>query len=331
MSVAPGKYCMKNNIITIRGASYAHVKEALTQWIELYADEINSDLSFKLYKTGSKDHLVKADDRLDIERFFYLVNYLHYPDIDSYHAKVEGFTETSDFEEFTGQKLSVYISDTDTEYDNVFVLTEKNKTFKFDFSGVITAIDTGKQYKYPEINLSSDPEIIKINKKELSKKKEKKSADNLKKRFRILSLIALGCFIVSLLIYQIDIQLFSKITFYLGYGIAFWFFLDYLMLRNSKYYLYCIFIALFFLAYSILIHKTYSIEDPLKFMPIYMGGMSPICLLVIQKPLRIIYLKLFKREPEIEKDGKSANLIYTCFLFLSMFVLPFVIMEILST
>ena len=81
-----------DNLITIKGGVYNDIKKALKQWIELYNDQLQDELTFELYKNGRGNHIIKADNRLDNELFYYLVNYLKYPKNIEYNIKIEGFT-----------------------------------------------------------------------------------------------------------------------------------------------------------------------------------------------------------------------------------------------
>lgn len=71
---------LQNNLILINGGAYTEVKKALKKWIDLYSDQLENDLDFQLYKNGNGNHVIKVDDKLNNESFFYLVNYLNYPE-----------------------------------------------------------------------------------------------------------------------------------------------------------------------------------------------------------------------------------------------------------
>merc|ERR1711991_412988 len=106
--------------------------------------------------------LIKADNKLDNERFFYLINYLKYPENIQYDATVEGFTKGGSENVLKNKNLLVYISPTDNEYDNVLIATSENENFKVDFGGRIIKTAENKQYKLPtDLNLEF-PETIKV-------------------------------------------------------------------------------------------------------------------------------------------------------------------------
>lgn len=314
-----------DNLIIIIGGSYNDIKKALQQWIELYSEDLSTDLTFELYRNGRRNHIIKADDRLDNERFYYLINYLNYPEGIEYKIDIEGFTTVNEQKELQNQKILVYISANDTEGDNVFAVTSDNETFKIDFGGKVIRVNNIKTYKTPDIPQLSNPEIIRPNKKQASNNRKEKSKDNPEKRFRIISLIALGLLIISLLTLLKDNHTFFKATFFVGMGLGVWFFGDYKMLQVDKYYLYCLFIAIIFLSYGLLIKKQFS-DSVLKLADL--GSLYPISLLIVQKPLRLIYKKILKREPVIDRPPPTFwDFIYTILLFLAFAVLPLIIMD----
>ena len=314
-----------DNLIIINGGEYNDVKKALRQWIDLYSDNLQNDLTFELYKNERGHHIIKADGKLDNERFYYLVNYLNYPEGIEYKINIEGFTTAKEQKELQNQKILVYISPNDTEGDNVFVVTSDNENFKIDFGGKIIRVNGNKVYRVPDIPQLSNPEIIRLHKKQTANGKKEKSKDNLEKRFRTISLIALSSLIVSLLALLKDNNTFFKATFFLGMGLGVWFLADYKMLQVDKYYLYCFFIAIAFLSYGILIKRQFS--ESIITLP-DLGSLYPISLLIVQKPLRLIYKRIFKREPVVDRPPPTFwDFIYTLLLFLAFAVLPFIIMD----
>ena len=146
--------------------------------------------------------------------------------------------------------------------------------------------------------------------------------DDLNKRFKILSLISLGLIIVSLVIPIVNISLFTKSTFLIGVTIALWFLVDYLMLRNNKYYFLCLLIALAFLISGATI-RNYYINTEIPYARVW--SFVPFSLLLIQRPLRIIYKAIFKREPKIDGEfpEKQADGFYMLILSIGSVILAF--------
>lgn len=313
-----------DNLIFIKGGSYNDVKKALRQWIDLYSENFDKDLVFELYKSGRGKHIIKADKKLDNEQFFYLVNYLHYPEGIKYKIEIEGFTIGKDQKEFFNQPILVFVPENDTEGDNVFVVTSENQTLKVDFGGKITGGSEMKEYKIPEFSHLDIPEIIRVSRKGYPQRKREEQKSSIAKRFEVILLIALGLFFISFLTFFIDRQTFVKSTFFLGLGIGIWFFSDYEMLREDTFYFKCLIIATVYLGYGLLVTYSFS-KDDIKITDL--GALYPIVVSLVQRPLRLILLLLFKKEPKVERSGTFADLLYTLILFLGIAVLPLILMD----
>lgn len=314
-----------NNLIFINGGAYTEIKKALNQWIALYSDQIQSDLNFKLYKNGKGNHIVQADERLDNDKFFYLVNYLKYPEGIEYIIEIEGYT-TGEEKVLKSKKLLVYISPNDKEYDNVFVTTEENENYKVDFGGKVTVIEDFKTYRIPQEFSLNTPETLKVKKREIKENGANETDGKIYKRFKVLSILVTILFFGTIFFHVIsndDLQ-FQNLTFYLGLGIWLWFFSDYEMLRIDKLYFRCIFIATSFSIYGIWMFNYFgNSADVLMFL----SSMSPLTLLILQRPIRKLYIKHLKREPKIDNHGQFADLMYSLFLMLSSIILPMIIRD----
>lgn len=313
-----------DNLILIKGGAYNDIKKALRQWLDLYSKDLQDDLTFELYKNGKGNHIIKADQRLDNERFYYLVNYLNYPIEIDYKVDIKAFTTGKDENILKDKKLLVYISQSNKDGDNVFITTSENMNYKVDFGGKISEANERKMFLLPDFNQVDNPEIIRLNKSEISQHKKETSKNNIEKRFKVISFIATLLFVTSLLISFYDTQLYIKTTFFFGMGLGLWFFVDYEMLQSDKYYIYSVLISMLFLIYAVLVRKELDNID-LDFVDL--GAFYPLSLLIVQWPTRKVYLSLFKREPKIDRYGKFVDLIYTLILFLSFAVLPLLIMD----
>jgi hypothetical protein len=315
-----------DNLIIIRGGAYNDVKKALRQWIDLYTDSLQEGLTFKLFKNGHGNHIILADERVDNERFYYLINYLNYPEGIKYKIDIEGFTTGKEKNVLKDQKLLVYISSTDKEGDNVFVATANNN-YKIDFGGGILETKEQKTFRLPSNQNLDNPEILRVNKQMVTRQIKTKFNDNIEKRFRIISFITSILFLMSLFVSFFDTNSFIKATFFFGLGLGLWFFTDFKMLQSDKYYSYSLLVSIIFLGYTVLMKK---VQNNTEVDIIDLGGLYPLSFLIIQWPTRKIYIMLFKREPEIEKYGEFANMIYTLILFFGIAVLPLLIMDFLK-
>lgn len=313
-----------DNLILINDGAYNDIKKALRQWIDLYSENFPDGLTFQIFKNGRGNHIIQADKRLDNERFFYLVNYLNYPEGIEYKIDIEGFTIGKDKNQLEGKKILVYISKTDKEYDNVFVTTSENQNFKVDFGGKITETRENKIFNYPTDLILENPETIKINRKAIVQKEEEINENRLEKRFKTLLIISFSLTVIGLFINLFDPELFRKVSFFLGLGIGLWFFGDYKMLQSDKLYLYCLGIATGYFLFILILNGEFN-KGILDF-----GALYPITLLIIQKPTRILYKTIFNREPEVDRPPKSYwDIPYMMILFFALAALPFIIMDIM--
>ena len=307
-----------DNLILIKGGAYNDIKKALKQWINLYSNDLQDGLTFQLYKNGRGNHIIQADNQLDNEKFFYLVNYLNYPEGIKYKIDIEGFTTGKEENKLKGHNLLVYISSTDK--DNVFVTTSANKNYKVNFNGKILETKERKVFRQPIDLLFENPEILNVNKKELEQDEEHESVFSIGKRFKTLLIITVSLFIAThfILLISQNQELFHKSTFFLGMGIWVWFFADYRMLRINKYYLRCLGISILFAVYGILLHNKYENNDSI--------ALSPLILLILQRPIRHLFIKLFKREPNVNNSENLIDFIYILILFLGSIISPMLAM-----
>ena len=319
------------NLILIKGGTYNEVKKALKQWINLYVENLPDDLVFKLFKNSQGTHIIQVDERLDNDMFYFLVNYLNYPEWVDYKIDIVGFTVGKESNILKDKELLVYISPTDKEGDNVFVSTSKNENFKVGFGGKITETKEKKIFKQPIGLVFENPEIIKVDKSELKQRQKKETLfrGNIAKRFKIIFIIFAILFLsTNFILFGLrNNELFKTVTMILCYGIWMWFFMDYKMLRENKFYVRCLGIAILCGFYGIILGSQYNNNEGnlLK-----LCGISPLTFLILQKPIRLLYLKLFNKEPEINRAGSFTDFIYTLILFLGPIVLPMLIMDKIS-
>jgi len=318
------------NFIVIKDSSYDDIKKALLQWIELYTDDLTFEVIFELYKINDETFLIKVDKRIENEDFNYLVNYLCYPEDFDYTFNTQGYTVAKNKElypsEIIGKKLQVYVPDDDKEYDIVYAQTEDHEIYKIEFKGKVYKINDLKAFNYPNIDIGqlSKPEKIKLSKVDIKEKQKKTEIVNIKKRFKIIPIVIGFILLLNILslfvIVNNSIGTITSNILIIGLGV--WFFGDYKMLQINKYYNYSILIAILILAYANLI--DYYL--PYRLDVIKLGGSSPLSLLIFQKPLRLIFIRLFKREPIVDKiDSSFLDYIYQIILFSTLSILPIII------
>lgn len=315
------------NFIVIRDSSYNDIKKALLQWIELYTEDLTFEVSFELYKIDIETYLISVDKRIENEDFNYLVNYLRYPEDFDYTFNTEGYTVAKNKElyprEIIGKKLQIYVPDNDKEYDIVYAQTEDNEIYKIEFRGKVHKINDLKAFNYPNIDIGqlSKPEKIKLSRVDIKEKQKKTETVNIEKRFKIIPII------IGFILFLNILSLFVIVNNNIGtitsnsliIGLVVWFFRDYKMLQINKYYNYCILFAISIFAYTYII--DYYLPYRTDFMTLASSG--PLSLLIFQKPLRLIFIRLFNREPIVGKfDTTFLDYVYMVILFSTQLILP---------
>ncbi len=136
---------MNTTRIHIRYAGEAEVEESLQDLSNLYNH--TEYAVFRLYKHVSEPGvwLVQFEKTPDLEHFAYFVNYLHY------HRRkekqplvVHGYCYADEKDALAAHPyklLMVYVSDRDTSYDNVTLVSRDNAAWLYDFEGTMKVID----------------------------------------------------------------------------------------------------------------------------------------------------------------------------------------------
>ena len=303
-----------DNLIKIKGGSYDDIKKALRQWIALYSNDLESNIKFELYKIGQESYLIAADKRLNNEKFNFLINYLRYPEGIEYNISIEGYT-TARHEKIypknlLNKKIIVYISDNDKEYDNVFVTTEDNETFKIDFGGKVLRQNVSRIFTITDIDtaLLQRPEKISLTKQERDEIETEKAKKSIKKRFRIILALIITIAIInsfSLFVFpNSEISLLT--TFILIFSVGIWFHWDYKMLRINEYYRNSFIFAIVCLLYGFVIKDNLPDKD----VVFLYGFWFPIIYLILQKPTRQFFIRKLEREPIIERESSFWDATY---------------------
>lgn len=165
---------MTQDIIIIKNSTIAKIKEILNEWMPLYSDSIPDGFNFELCKLEDGRVIVKVVVKLNDDLFFYLVNYLCYPEKMEDRQYAEGFRSLTE-NGFKGDRALIYIPEEDTDYDNVYVVTDKDEVFKVDFGGKVTAQKSSKTYQLPEFVIPDNSEKLEFNREIQAVKKRESS------------------------------------------------------------------------------------------------------------------------------------------------------------
>lgn len=109
--------------ILVKNANVAKLLSAIQKMSDLYSNTPYSRGIVVFKSDIEKDtYLLNFSNQPDFEQFKYFVNYLHYSEIDGLNAVVTGYrtiSEEDGLPQQIGQRVMIYISKNDNEYDNV--------------------------------------------------------------------------------------------------------------------------------------------------------------------------------------------------------------------
>ena len=177
-------------------------------------------------------------------------------------------------------------------------------------------MDIKQEYNKPNIDFTklTDPQIIKIRHKD-PKEEEKLLKTKIINRIKVISLIIPSLFLLSYVSVG-NSSNFLFINSIICFGICYWLIVDYKMLQQLKLYLICLTIAILVLAYCNILAEYY----PIKSGFLKSASLIPIFLLIIQLPLRLTFIKLFNKEPVVDRPAPStADFFYAVILIISSF------------
>lgn len=303
-----------HNLITILGGSYAHVKKALKQWIALYQDDLEDEAVFTLHHQGRQSYAIIADKRLDNQRFFYLLNYLAYPEGIDYNVVVEGYTQGEPGSLLEGKGLFVYLPEDSQDKDDVGIVTYDGQQLLFSFDGRFQPVDRGRRYRNPaSLNMDS-PEVFRVNPR--SNRDKNRSDDiinasidkTIAKRFLIIA--SLFVVVTTFSYLMMDEKWLSTSSFFIFLGMLHWFLGDYKMLRVTIFYLRSLGLAVLLILYNMALLRPEFIDDHRQIEVLTYLSLWPFSLLLIQRPARWVFIRVMKREPVTGSDQDLPDFLY---------------------
>jgi hypothetical protein len=145
----------------------------------------------------------------------------------------------------------------------------------------------------------------------------KKINNKIEKRFIIISCIIFIAFLITYFFFQTKDN-FLDINCYLSIGVWGWLIYDYKILQNDKMYYSSIGLGLAIFFYGLFLSKNFDENISMIQSVISM----PIFLLIIQRPLRFLFIKIMKREPKVEKPAPSfADFLYIFILWMTTLII----------
>ena len=150
---------INDKLIIVNNAKHEDVRKAILAFSKM-SNEGDLTVVSRLFKISETASAITFPYDVSFEQLCYLVNYLKYPTDINYDAEVTGWAGTRQTDQWITEKLvgkavMLYLSDEDTEYDNVFMTTSDNTGYKLGFAvGEETQIldRPQKQYSPPPIS-----------------------------------------------------------------------------------------------------------------------------------------------------------------------------------
>ena len=210
-----------NNLIIVKGNTYSEIKRLLQELhtLPLYAVGVKENFDIELHQLRDDLLAIRVNKQLNIDFFTALLYYLDDPEYSKHKADIKGYITALDTEEFRNKKLMMYVPKNRLSIVNVVTNTDENYKIDFDytidfnkfvprrvistkshtadfrtvFKSEISRLDNKPTtYQYPDINLTSQPEIIPVvHIKEPRKltKKEKTAIEKIDKTIYYLAIL----------------------------------------------------------------------------------------------------------------------------------------------
>ncbi len=149
---------IENNTLVLIHGEYEIIKNIVTDFCKLYNDK-SQKIQPRLIEYTNQSTFIVFPYSIGFENLCFLHNYLTYP-----KNRSHGFDLTTWYtaktntnwvhEKMQFKKIQLYISETETGYDNVYAITENNDCFKIDFAEGVSEIEQmGKSYIAPIIEI----------------------------------------------------------------------------------------------------------------------------------------------------------------------------------
>jgi len=247
--------------IIVKNCTKEELKTILNDWLVMYVGSLRSKTIFEIAEINTNIFALKVDKGIDDTVFFYLVNYCAYPIGFKKTFVAEGHTIATKHKTLLNKNIYVFNNERenekDKEYDNVWITTEENETYRFNFGGKFKKMDFGYNYKaldisilpivYEKIFISKDELLDKVKRKE-----DEKSRRSIAKRFKIISTILFVLIPLAVLINKHFLRFPDEmLIYYCSALVVMWFIFDYKIFIDSKRTLICLLLSLLCVVFGI--------------------------------------------------------------------------------
>lgn len=134
----PGNAVLNDKLVIVEDISEKDIKKVLQEFCNSYNKKTDQAIP-RLIKLSDNKFAVTFPCDISFEIYCFLINYLNYPIGLDRHFETFGWatTKSTDIwitEKSANKSVMLYISDVDTEYDNVFLTTSDNIGYKLGFA-----------------------------------------------------------------------------------------------------------------------------------------------------------------------------------------------------
>ncbi len=137
-SLFPTKEVSNDKLVIIEDANDDEIERILRELCNLYNEE-KYVVTPRLTKLTNKKFAVTFPFDINFENYCYFINYVNYPMGFNKRFKTVGWTTTKSSDTWITDKsanknVMLFVSDYDTDYDNVFLTTSDNIGYKLGFA-----------------------------------------------------------------------------------------------------------------------------------------------------------------------------------------------------
>jgi hypothetical protein len=305
---------LKENVIYIENGKYSDIQDSLKKWIESYAEKLPNNFKFKLYKVDEKNTVIELSADIENVLFYFLVNYLTYPEGLIQKVTVKGFTRIEDNKRFSStilnEPVQIFIPKDDSEFDIVFGTMKSGATFKINFGGKITKVNSDIEYNIPDYDYKNvTSQTLGIDKELILEKQKKSEIKKFNQRFILIATIYFVGTVIAGYFYTKTDQ-FLIVVKISSFSLIVWVMFEHSLLRKVSVYLKMLAVAIFLALWGHFLSVENTNDVWLK------ATRLSLIFLVLQKILRFIYILIYKREPEFDNTGKlMVDRVYFFILF----------------
>jgi len=160
-NIFPTSKVANDKLVLVEDASENDIKKILQEFCNSYNKETYQAIP-RLTKLSDRKFAITFPYDINFEIYCYFINYVNYPMGFDRHFKTIGWTTTKTTDTWTTEKsanknVMLFVSDFDTEYDNVFLTTSDNIGYKLAFAmgeEKQPLNSPEKSYVKPPINIS---------------------------------------------------------------------------------------------------------------------------------------------------------------------------------